>query len=361
METGSEGKTVTSTTGAEVFDALSGRRLTITDSGGRTLVSGPALFDPQVNGFAGVDFQGGERGDLTSDGVEHAVAALAEAGCSHLLPTVITGSVDRMEEQLATLAAAAERGRVRDAVPGFHVEGPFLSPIEGFRGAHDPAWLRDPDLAVYRRLQRAAGGGIAMLTLSPELPGAVDLIRCAAADGVMVCAGHSDVGVADLEQAVRAGLRLWTHLGNGCPTQLHRHDNIVNRALACPDLAASVVPDGIHLPPAVLGRLTAALGVGRLVATTDAMAAAGAQPGVYYLGEKRLEVGSDRVVRDVGGTYFAGSSLTPLEGLYNLVRVGGLGMQAAWRAWTWLRDRMFPSIEAPRIEIPFPTGRQHGE
>ncbi len=87
------------------------------------------------------------------------------------------------------------------------------------------------------------------------------------------------------------------------------------------------------------------------------MAAAGAPPGIYGLGDKRLEVGADRVVRDVGGTYFAGSSLTPLEGLYNLVRIGGLGMQAAWRAWTWLRNRMFPSIEAPRIAVPFPTGR----
>ena len=346
---------------AAMFDALSGDPLPSERAGraaevpaGMTMVSGPALFDPQINGFAGVDFQ---SADLTVDGVEHAVSALRDAGCSHLLPTVITGSVDRMEAQFATLAAAVGNGRVRDAVPGFHMEGPFLSAIEGFRGAHDPACLRDPDPATYERLQRAAGRRIVMLTLAPELPGAVELIRRAAADGVTVCAGHSDAGGADLEEAVRAGLRLWTHLGNGCPAQLHRHDNVINRALACPELAASVVPDGIHLPPAVLGRLTAGLGPSRLFATTDAMAAAGAPPGIYGLGEKRLEVGADRVVRDVGGTYFAGSSLTPLEGLYNLVRIGGLGMQAAWRAWTWLRNRMFPSIEAPRIAVPFPTGR----
>ena len=340
------------------FDALSGDPLPSGRAAdvpaGMALVSGPALFDPQINGFAGVDFQ---SADLTVDGVEHAVSALRDAGCSHLLPTVITGSVDRMETQFATLASAVRNGRVRDAVPGFHMEGPFLSPIEGFRGAHDPACLRDPDPAIYERLQRAAGGRIVMLTLAPELPGAVELIRRAAADGVTVCAGHSDAGGTDLEEAVRAGLRLWTHLGNGCPAQLHRHDNVINRVVACPDLAASVVPDGIHLPPAVLGRLTAGLGPSRLFATTDAMAAAGAPPGIYGLGEKRLEVGADRVVRDVGGTYFAGSSLTPLEGLYNLVRIGGLGMQAAWRAWTWLRNRMFPSIEAPRIAVPFPTGR----
>lgn len=344
------------------FDVLTGERQSVPSGmgeapAGMALVSGPALFDPQVNGFAGVDFQGGEDGDLTVDAVEHAVAALSDAGCSHLLPTVITGSVDRMETQLATLAAAAQRGRVRDAVLGLHIEGPFLSPIEGFRGAHDPAWLRDPDVMLYERLQRAAGGRIVMLTLAPELPGAMDLIRRVAADGVTVCAGHSDVGAADLTDAMRAGLQLWTHLGNGCPAQLHRHDNVVNRALACPELSASIVPDGIHLPPTALGRMTAALGAGRLVATTDAMAAASAPPGIYHLGEKQLEVGADRVVRDIGGTYFAGSSLTPLEGLFNLVRIGGLGMQAAWRSWTWLRDQLFPSVVAPHIAVPFPAGR----
>ena len=343
-----------------VFDAWSGepagagRAADATEvSAGAALVSGPALFDPQVNGFAGVDFQ---SPGLTACAMEHAAGALAAAGCSHFLPTVVTASVDRMEGQLAALAAAAQGGRLRDAAPGFHLEGPFLSPVEGFRGAHDPACLRDPDPAVYERLQRAAGGRIVMLTLAPELPGAVELIRRAAADGVTVCAGHSDAGGADLQEAVRAGLQLWTHLGNGCPALLHRHDNVINRVLACPALAASVIPDGIHLPPAALGRLTAGLGPGRLIATTDAMAAAGAPPGVYSLGGKRLEVGADRVVRAPGGVYFAGSALTPLEGLYNLVRIGGLGLQQAWRAWTWLRDRLFPSIRAPRIAVPFPAG-----
>ena len=320
---------------------------------GAALVSGPALFDPQVNGFAGVDFQ---SAGLTADAVEHAARALAAAGCSHFLPTVVTAPVDRMEAQLAALAAAARSGRVRDAAPGFHVEGPFLSPVEGFRGAHDPASLRDPDPSVYERLQRAAGGRIVMLTVAPELPGAAALIRRAAADGVTVCAGHSDAGGADLQEAVRAGLQLWTHLGNGCPALLHRHDNVINRALACPALAASVIPDGIHLPPAALGRLAAGLGTSRLIATTDAMAAAGAPPGTYTLGGKRLQVGADRVVRAPGGAYFAGSALTPLEGLYNLVRIGGLGLQQAWRAWTWLRGRMFPAIKAPRISVPFPAG-----
>ena len=340
-----------------VFDVWSGEPAGaapgIEVAAGAALVTGPALFDPQVNGFAGVDFQ---SAGLTADAVQHAARALAAAGCSHFLPTVVTAPVDRMEAQLAALAAAARGGRVRDAAPGFHVEGPFLSPVEGFRGAHDPASLRDPDPAVYERLQRAAGGRIVMLTVAPELPGATALIRRAAADGVTVCAGHSDAGAAGLQDAVRAGLRIWTHLGNGCPALLHRHDNVINRALACPALAASVIPDGIHLPPAALGRLAAGLGTSRLIATTDAMAAAGAPPGTYTLGGKRLLVGADRVVRAPGGTYFAGSALTPLEGLYNLVRIGGLGLQQAWRAWTWLRGRMFPAIEAPRIAVPFPAG-----
>ena len=153
---------------AVVFDALSGEPLRAGRAAysrempaGLALVSGPALFDPQVNGFAGVDFH---TADLTVDAVEHAVAALWDAGCSHLLPTVTTGPVDRMEAQLAALAAALRSPRVQDAVPGFHVEGPFLSPVEGFRGAHDPACMLDPDPAVYERLQRAAGGRVVMLT-----------------------------------------------------------------------------------------------------------------------------------------------------------------------------------------------------
>ena len=312
---------------------------------------GPGFFDPQVNGFAGVDFQ---SPDITGDELEFAVGEIQHAGCSHILLTLITAGIDSMEYQFRHLAGIIEENDfVHRCVLGFHLEGPFISRKPGFHGAHPPEHVCDPDWKIFEKLQHASGGRIRMITIAPELEGSESFIRKASKAGVMVSLGHTDASHPELLDAVQAGARMVTHLGNGCPEQLHRHDNIIQRVIAVPDLLVSLIPDGIHLPAFVLSNLVQALGTARVVMTTDAMSAAAAPPGEYTLGRLRLAVGEDRVVMAPGGKNFAGSSLTMYEGFHNCMRLGGLDLIGAWRAWTRLRTILFPDIVAPWLAVPF--------
>ena len=275
-----------------------------------------SLFDIQINGFAGVDLQ---QDHLSGGDLRRMVQGLAAQQTLRWFATLITDAVPRMEVRLAHLEALrAADSEAAAAVCGYHLEGPWLSPEPGYRGAHDPRWMEPPDVAVLDRLYQAAGGMIRLITMAPEWPGSADFIRHARNLGIDVSIGHSQADGREIGAAVEAGARFCTHLGNGVPAQLHRHDNIVQRLLARDELTAFFIPDGIHLPPEVLQNFFRAKPPGRALFTTDAMAAAGAPPGRYRLGALDLEVGTDRVVRLPGQPFFAGSALTPLEGLANL-------------------------------------------
>jgi N-acetylglucosamine-6-phosphate deacetylase len=191
-----------------------------------------------------------------------------------------------------------------------------------------------------------------MVTLAPEWPNSADFIRRATASGVCVCLGHTNASHDVLLTASDAGAKMVTHLGNGCPLQMHRHDNIIQRVLAVADLAVSLIPDGIHLPPFVLSNLTRSLGPDRLIFTTDAVGPAGAPSGRYRVGHEEVVVGNDRIVMHSDGKHFIGSALTMYEGFRNAVTFGGLDVPAAWRAWTWLRNVILPDIKPPLLILP---------
>jgi N-acetylglucosamine-6-phosphate deacetylase len=276
----------------------------------------PSLFDIQINGFAGVDFQ---QPDLSAAGLRRAVDGLAAHETLRFFATLITDSVETLCRKLANIERLRAGDPVMaDAVCGYHLEGPWLSAKPGFCGAHDPQFMGSPVLRDFRRLQEAANGNIKLLTLAPELPGSAEFIREVTSGGVAVSIGHSDASEADIDEAIAAGARFCTHLGNGVPAQMHRHDNVIQRLLARDELTAFFIPDGIHLPPGVLRNFFRAKPPGRALFTTDCMAAAGAPSGRYRLAHHELEVGEDRVVRMPGSPQFAGSALTPPEGVANL-------------------------------------------
>jgi len=275
-----------------------------------------SLFDIQINGFAGVDFQ---QADLSLTDLGKAVRALAAQRTRRFFLTLITDAMPALERKLAHMEQL--RGldpEVAEAVCGYHVEGPWLSPEPGFRGAHDPKWMVAPERPAYDRLQAAAGGRIRLVTLAPEWPGSAAFIRHLTQEDVQVSLGHTDAGDGEIDAAVEAGARFCTHLGNGVPAILPRHDNIMQRLLARDELTAFFIPDGIHLPPPVLRNFYRAKPAGKALFTTDAMAAAGAPPGCYRLAEHELEVGEDLVVRLPGSAQFAGSALTPPRMVANL-------------------------------------------
>lgn len=281
-------------------------------------MSKQALFDMQINGFAGVDFQ---QPEISLADFRRAVDGLAAAECPRFFPTLVTDAIPSLERKFAGLEALRSQDPVIEAaVVGYHLEGPWLSPEEGFRGAHDASFMTAPSLKDFDTLQKAANGRIRLVTLAPEWPGSIPFIREVRAQSVHVSLGHTNAGWAEIHASVEAGARFCTHLGNGAPAQMHRHDNVLQRLLSVDELTAFFIPDGIHLPPNVLRNFFRAKPRGKALFTTDCMAAAGAPPGRYTIGATELDVGEDRVVRKPGASNFAGSALTPAEGVANIMR-----------------------------------------
>lgn len=292
----------------------------------------PRWFDFQVNGFGGVDFQ---SDTLTRTELEHAVNVLGRHGVAAILATLITENVDslcRRLEQLEKHRAASPR--IAEMIPGYHVEGPWLNPEPGYRGAHPADAMHAPSIAEYERLQAAAQGRVKLITLAPEWPGSAECISAITRTGVQVSLGHTNASEEQIDEAIRAGARFCTHVGNGAPLQMHRHDNIIQRLLARDELIACFIPDGIHLPRFALKNFVRAKPVGKYLFTTDAMSGAGAGPGRYRIGRHEIDVGPDGVARQPGGQGFAGSTLTPDAGVQRCVEYLGLTYDDSARLWS---------------------------
>jgi N-acetylglucosamine-6-phosphate deacetylase len=298
-------------------------------TGGPDCLVAEGFFDIQINGFAGVDFN---RPDLTTAELLRAVRAMWPTGVTQSLPTVVTAPVPNLCKTLRAIARAREEEPIlRRAIPGIHLEGPFLAPDDGPRGAHPAASIRDPDWALFRQFQDAASGLIRLVTIAPERPGAIGVIWQLRQAGIAVGIGHSDAKEADIDQAVEAGAQISCHLGNGAHAMLPRHRNYIQKQLATDALMASLIVDGHHLPPYVVQNMIRCKGADRIVLVTDAMAAAAAPPGTYRLGEVLAEVGPDGYVRLPGTPYLAGSALTMERAVQNVVRFAGIPPEDALR------------------------------
>lgn len=238
---------------------------------------------------------------------------------------MITDRSEALAAKLAQIELHREADPVIAAmVVGYHLEGPHLSSLPGYHGAHPRELMTPPDTATFARLQEAAGGRVRLVTIAPELPGSAEYIAQVCAAGTRVAIGHSNASETEIDAAIAAGLTLCTHLGNGAPLELPRHDNIIQRLLGRDELTAVFIPDGLHLPRGVLRNFVRAKPTGKVLFTTDGMAAAGAGPGRYRIGRLEIEVGADGVVREPGQRNFAGSSLTMDQAAENV---------AAWVGW----------------------------
>ena len=312
--------------------------------GGADCLVAEGFLDMQVNGFAAVDFN---RPALTGEEVRRATEAMWRTGVTQFLPTVVTASVRDMLGTLKAIARAREQDpAVRRAIPGIHLEGPFLAPEDGPRGAHPADSIREPDWGLFQQFQDATGGLIRLVTLAPERPGAIGLIWQLCQDGIVVGIGHSDAKEADIDRAVEAGARISCHLGNGSHAMLPRHRNYIQKQLATDALMASLIVDGHHLPSYVVKNMIRCKGMDHVILVTDAMAAAAAPPGKYRLGEVLAEVGSDGYVRLPGTPYLAGSALTMDRAVENVTRFAGLSLDEAILLATRQPRRLFPDLGA---------------
>jgi len=284
--------------------------------------SGPAFVDLQVNGFAGIDYN---AVDVSVEQILTSFAAMEATGVGLCLPTIITSTTDHFISCARRLLAARH-----PMVAGLHMEGPYISPLDGYRGAHPLRCVSAASIDDFRRRQDAAEGQIRLLTLAPEVSGALPLIEHAAANGVRVAIGHSQASSQEIAAAVAAGATLSTHLGNGCPATLPRHPNVIWEQLASDGLAASLIADGHHVPPATLQVMVRAKTPRRCLLVTDAIMAAGAAPGRYRLGDLDVESSPDGRVASPGSATLAGSSLTMPAAVGNACRWATQDIGVAW-------------------------------
>lgn len=289
----------------------------------------PGLADIQINGSAGYDLNGE---DPSPEAVAGLIEHLGSVGVLWCCPTVITGSLEAMEARLRAVSEACKRFQaVSEAVLGVHLEGPFISPEEGPRGAHPAEYVREASREVFDRLERAAGGRIAIVTLAPEVPGALELTAQLSARGIIVALGHTGASRFTIRRAVVAGASLSTHLGNGTHALLPRHDNYLWEQLAADELWASFIPDGHHLPASVMKAVVRAKGVERSILTSDAVAIAGLAPGQYQFAGQAVELLESGRVNLAGTPYLAGSALSLPDGVARCHLMTGVPLRECWR------------------------------
>lgn len=275
----------------------------------------PGFVDLQVNGFGGADFS---SPDLTADTFAAACRKLLDLGTAAFLPTVITSSLSLYERNLPLIANAIRSKEFRGRLLGIHLEGPFISREPGAVGAHNPKWVRKPDAKLLDRLFALADGTVRLITIAAELDGADKLARRAVKGGAAVSIGHSLATDADMARLVKAGATALTHLGNGLPNQLPRHQNPIWAGLANDSLTAMIITDGHHLPASVIKTMVRAKGAKHTVVVSDASPAAGLPPGHYNV------LGNDAILERSGRLHnpakkcLVGSSATMLQCMNHL-------------------------------------------
>ncbi len=312
----------------------------------------PALFDLQINGCDGHSFNS-ER--LTIDTVRHVVGVCRRHGIGALCPTLVTNAFEALAHGMCTLRQARERdAELAAAIPAIHLEGPYISPEDGPRGAHPKQHVRPPSWDEFRRLQDAAAGLIRLVTLAPEVEGAIPFIERLVASGVVVSLGHTAADRDTIRAAIRAGARLSTHLGNGSHAILPRHENYIWEQLAADELWASLICDGHHLPPSVVRCMVRVKTPARTILTCDAGSLAGLPPGRYREWDQDFEVTAEGKIVVAGTKYLAGSWAFTDLCVGNVIRFAGVSLRDAVDMAS-ARPRELLDLEPRRLEAGMPA------
>jgi N-acetylglucosamine-6-phosphate deacetylase len=251
--------------------------------------------------------------------MREATKALWKVGVTSFLPTVITNDQKSLIRIFTILAVALNDEEIGISIPGFHLEGPYISPIQGFRGAHLQKYIRPPDWDEFLELQKAAHNGIRLITLAPEVKGAISFIRKCSETGVIVSLGHHNGSAEIIKEAVDAGASMSTHLGNGCANMIDRHHNPFWPQLADDRITTTIIADGFHLNKAEIQCFYKMKGVERTVLVSDALDLAGLPPGEYARGE-RIVVLTPDVVKYPAENVLAGAACPISTGVSNIMK-----------------------------------------
>lgn len=284
----------------------------------------PGLIDIQINGFLGVDFS---DQDLTIEDMRKATKALWKVGVTTFFPTVITNNQTNLKKSFSNLSGALDDEKIAMSVPGFHLEGPYISPVQGYRGAHLEKYIRLPDWDEFSELQKAARNRISLITVAPEVYGAISFIKKCAEIGVVVALGHHNGSSEKIRDAVDAGASIATHLGNGCANMINRHDNPLWPQLADDRITATIIADGFHLNKDQLQCFFKMKGLERTILVSDALDLAGLPPGEYTRLERLVVL--TEVVKFPAENVLAGAASPISTCVSNMIKFTGCSLENA--------------------------------
>jgi N-acetylglucosamine-6-phosphate deacetylase len=303
----------------------------------------PGLIDIQANGYLSVSFslegtdeEGLIAQELTVKNVKKVTEALWKDGVTTYLPTLTTNRRDLLLNNLTILVKAKNDPSFLGSVPGFHLEGPYISPVDGYRGAHPLKHVRKPDWDEFLEFYNTSEGKILLVTLAPEIDGALEFIRKCREKNIVVALGHHNGSAEIIKKAIDIGACLSTHLGNGCAGQINRHSNPIWPQLADDRMMISIIADGFHLPPEVLQVFYKAKGPENVILISDITSYAGLPAGQYKKksGEtiEKTPDGNLRFSGQEGGLYGSASPLS--RGIGHIMKVTGCSMAKAIRMTT---------------------------
>jgi N-acetylglucosamine-6-phosphate deacetylase len=305
------------------------KRIKKLPEGDPALFVAPGLIDNQVNGFAGVSFTFG-GGELTTEGVKKATEALWKTGVTTYLPTLTTNSKELLKKNFTVLAQIKDDPSLLGSIPGFHLEGPYISPVDGFRGAHPLTHVRKPDWNEFLELNEASGKNILQVTVAPEVEGALDFISKCRENGIVVALGHHNGSAEAVSAAIDRGARIATHLGNGCANMINRHQNPLWPQLADDRLMISIIGDGFHLNPEEIRVFYKVKGTDRTIITSDVTSYASLPPGKFVNSEgDTIELTPEGMIRYPAQNVLAGSASPVRKGVLNVMKVTGCSLAEA--------------------------------
>lgn len=289
----------------------------------------PGLIDNQVNGFMGVSFVD-TGSELTIEGINLITTSFWEAGITTYMPTLTTNDHDIFMKNFALLAKAKESPASRGSIAGFHLEGPYISPEDGHRGAHPLKHVRKADWNEFLELYRASNNNILQVTLAPDIDGAMDFISKCQELGIKVGLGHHNGSSAQITEAIDRGAIIATHLGNGLANTINRHRNPLWPQLADDRMNISIICDGFHLLPEQIRVFYNAKGPDNIIMTSDVSSLGGLEPGYYIntVGDT-LELKKEGVIVYPAQNVLSGAASPLSQGIGHVMKVTGCDLATA--------------------------------
>jgi N-acetylglucosamine-6-phosphate deacetylase len=313
-------------------------RINVLSDNKNPLYIAPGLIDIQINGYLSISFslEGAENttasgGQLSVADIKKITEALWKEGVTTYFPTLTTNSRELLLKNISILKSAKDDSSLLGSIAGFHLEGPYISEVDGYRGAHPKEHVRKPDWNEFLEICKASGENVILVTVAPETDGALNFIRKCREKGIIVSLGHHNGSAEIIKQAIDNGAALATHLGNGCANTIHRHRNPIWPQLADDRLMISIIADGFHLPPEILQVFYKAKCVENIILISDITSYAGLPAGEY-----KIKTGETIVKTPEGNLKFSGQdgglygSASPLNrGVGHIMKVTGCSLAKA--------------------------------